>query len=254
MRPVAVNDSATTNEGTAVQIPVLSNDTDDGVLLPSTLAIKTEPANGTVAVNTTTGVVTYTPDANFSGTDSFSYDVKDADGLLSNIATVSINVNQVITPPVAVNDSFTVPDDTPTALNILANDTDQSGTLVPTSVVITTPPQHGIISIDPSSGAVSYTPASGYLGTDSFQYKVSDSSGAVSNIATVSLTVAPAPPVAVDDTATTSENTPVTIDELAGDTGTDAALVPGSVAIVMPPRRARLRSIRSAARSRTRPV
>ncbi len=233
--PVAADDTATTNQGAAVQIPVLANDTDDGVLLPSSLTIFQSPADGTAAVNATTGVVTYTPSANFSGTDTFTYTVKDADGLKSNVATVTINVNQLVTPPVAANDSYTISDNTPTALNILANDTDSSGTIVPTSVVITTQPGHGVVSIDPSSGAVTYTPTGGYLGTDSFQYKVSDSLGAVSNIATVSLTVALAPPVASNDSATTAENTPVTIDELANDVGTDAALVPGSVAIVTPP-------------------
>jgi hypothetical protein len=151
------------------------------------------------------------------------------------VATVSINVNPIITPPVAANDTYTVSDNMPTALDILANDTDQSGSIVPTSVVITTAPQHGTIGIDPNSGAVTYTPTAGYLGTDSFQYKVADSTGAVSNIATVSLTIALAPPVATGDTATTAENTPVTIDELANDNGIDAVLVPGSVAIVTPP-------------------
>ena len=86
--------------------------------------------------------MTYTPAANFSGTDAFSYTVKDADGLLSNVATVDVSVNPVIIPPVAVNDSITVPDNTSTVLNILANDTDQNGTLVPTSVAITTALRH----------------------------------------------------------------------------------------------------------------
>ena len=54
--PVAVNDTATTNEGSAVQIPVLANDSDDGVLLPSSVAIDAKPADGTVAVNGSTRV------------------------------------------------------------------------------------------------------------------------------------------------------------------------------------------------------
>ena len=233
--PVAVDDSASTNEGTAVQIPVLANDIDDGVLLPNTVAIQTQPADGRASVNTTTGIVTYTPNAKFFGTDTFTYKVKDFDNLQSNIATVTVSVLQVITPPVAVNDSYTISENTPKVLNILANDTDQNGTIVPTSVVITTPPSHGTIGIDSTTGAVTYTPTNGYLGADSFKYKVSDDAGAVSNIATVSLQVVPAPPIANDDTITTPENTPVTINELANDVAIAASLVPGSVVIVTPP-------------------
>ena len=233
--PVAVDDLATTNEGTAVQIPVLANDIDDGVLLPNTVAIQTQPTNGKASVNTTTGIVTYTPNPKFFGTDTFTYKVKDFDNLTSNVATVTIDVLQVITPPVAVNDSFSVSENTPKVLNILANDTDQNGTIVPTSVVITTPPAHGTISIDPTTGAVTYTPTNGFLGADSFKYKVSDDAGAVSNIATVSLSVVPAPPIANPDTVSTPENTPITINELANDVAIASTLVPGSVVIVTQP-------------------
>jgi hypothetical protein len=233
--PVAVNDTATTNEGVAVQIPVLANDIDDGVLLPNTLAIQTQPADGKASVNTTTGIVTYTPNPKFFGTDTFTYKVKDFDNLTSNIATVTVDVLQVITPPVANNDSYTIGENTPTVLNILANDTDQNSTLVPTSVVITTAPTHGTININSTTGAVTYTPTNGYLGTDSFKYTVADATGAVSNIATVSLKVVPAPPIANNDSVTTPENTPVTINELANDVAIAASLVPGSVVIVTPP-------------------
>ncbi len=233
--PVASDILATTNEGTAVQIPVLDAVADDGIVLPNTVVIQTQPADGKASVNTTTGVVTYTPNPKFYGVDTFNYTVTDYDGLKSNIATVTVDVNQVITPPVAVNDSFTVNEDTPTVLNILANDTDQNDTIVPTSVLITTQPAHGSIGINPTTGAVTYTPSNNYLGADSFQYTVADNAGAVSNIATVTLHVVPAPPVANPDTVTTPENTPVTIDELANDVATDATLVPSSVAIVTQP-------------------
>ncbi len=233
--PIAVDDTATTDENTAVAIPVLDNDIDDGILLPSTLSVQMQPTNGKVGVNKTTGIITYTPNAKFVGTDTFTYRVSDYDNLTSNIATVTVTVNQVITPPVAVNDSFTVNEDTPTLLNILANDTDQNATIVPNSVVITTPPQKGTINIDPTTGALTYTPNTGYLGADSFKYTVADTTGAVSNVATVSLNVVPAPPVANPDTATTAENTAVVIPELANDTATGATIVDSSVVIVSQP-------------------
>ena len=233
--PVAADVTVTTNEGSAVQIPVLDDITDDGIILPNTVAVQTQPADGKASVNKTTGVITYTPNAKFYGVDTFTYKATDYDGLTSNIATVTVDVIQVITPPVAVNDTFNVPEDTPTVLNILANDTDQNDTIVPTSVVITSAPTNGSLNINSTTGAVTYTPNSGYLGADSFKYTVADNAGAVSNVATVTLHVVPAPPVANPDTVTTPENTPVTIDELANDTATAATLVPSSVVIVTQP-------------------
>ena len=91
--PVAVDDIATTNEGTAVQIPVLANDTDDGVLLPSTWPFK---LNRPMAKPRSTPRPASSPTPrmpNFFGTDSFTYKVKDSDGLTSNVATVNVNVN-----------------------------------------------------------------------------------------------------------------------------------------------------------------
>ncbi|WP_210437764.1 ThuA domain-containing protein [Nocardioides xinjiangensis] len=87
--PVADDDSATTLEGTPVDVPVLVGDTDpDGDDL--TVASATDPAHGTTAVNDD-GTVRYTPDAGFSGADSFSYTVEDGNGG-SDIASVAVTV------------------------------------------------------------------------------------------------------------------------------------------------------------------
>ena len=77
--PNAVNDSATTPQGAAITINVLSNDThpQNQAL---TLVSATDPPHGTAVANTANGTVTYTPDAAYSGTDSFSYTVRDPDG------------------------------------------------------------------------------------------------------------------------------------------------------------------------------
>src|SRR5204862_110094 len=104
--PVAVNDSYTATEDTALTIAppgVLGNDTDvDGN--PLTATVVTLPAHGTVTLNAN-GSVTYTPAANFNGSDSFTY--KANDGTVdSNVATVSITVAAVNDAPVAVNDSY----------------------------------------------------------------------------------------------------------------------------------------------------
>ena len=76
------------------------------------------------------GTVTYTPDANFNGTDTFEYEVCDDDGAC-DIATVTITVADVNDPPVAVDDSDTTPEDTPVTIPVLDNDSDVDGALVP---------------------------------------------------------------------------------------------------------------------------
>ncbi|MDP3970657.1 MAG: Ig-like domain-containing protein, partial [bacterium] len=93
--PDAKNDATSTNEDTAVTINVLDNDTDvDGNLNPATLAIATEPENGTVTVNNETGKINYTPDEGFVGTDTFKYQICDDDGLCDT-AKVEVTVNPV---------------------------------------------------------------------------------------------------------------------------------------------------------------
>ncbi len=90
--PVAVDDTATTTEGTLVNIRVLDNDSDtDGNLDVTTVSIASEPANGTATAKPD-GTVDYEPSAGHVGTDSFTYTVKDDDGAVSNKATVKVTV------------------------------------------------------------------------------------------------------------------------------------------------------------------
>jgi hypothetical protein len=183
--PVAVNDAATTNAGVAAIIPVAANDTDaDGTVDPATVAIKTAPVNGTAVANPA-GTVTYTPNAGFVGTDSFTYTVKDNLGAESNAATVSVDV--INTPPVAVNDSATTTLNKSIVINVLANDTDAEGNIAPATVAIGTP-ANGTAVLN-SGGTVTYTPGVNFSGADSFTYTVQDALGLTSNIATISVTV-----------------------------------------------------------------
>src|SRR4029077_13045546 len=116
--PVAVNDSATTNEDTAVSGNVLTNDTDpdntDGIpgnedTLQAILV--SGPAHGTLSLNQATGAFTYTPSANFWGSDSFTYKARDSRGAESGVATVSLTVNEVNDAPVAADDAATTNED-----------------------------------------------------------------------------------------------------------------------------------------------
>ena len=89
--PVASNDTATVVVGQSISVGVLTNDTSSGNSLdPKTVAIATQPSSGTVAVNSATGVITYTHNGGAARTDSFTYTVKDNKGTISNSATVNI--------------------------------------------------------------------------------------------------------------------------------------------------------------------
>jgi VCBS repeat-containing protein len=223
--PVAVNDSYTTPSGTTLNVPikgVLNNDTDpDGDALTAVLV--SNPSHGTLQLFAT-GAFSYTPAAGYTGADSFTYRANDGT-LNSNTATVAINVTKVNTPPVAVADSYSTNEDTTLnvpAKGVLTNDTDVDGdTLI---AVFPTNPGHGTLTLN-SDGSFTYTPALHYSGPDSFTYRANDGA-ANSDPATVSITVVPVnhPPVAVADSYTTVENTPLKVPAkgvLANDTDID---------------------------------
>ncbi|QAB14306.1 cadherin-like domain-containing protein [Hydrogenovibrio thermophilus] len=223
--PVAVDDSASTTEDTALTISaadMLSNDSDiDG----DTLSIDsfTQPANGTL-VDNGDGTFSYTPNADYNGTDSFTYTVSDGNGG-TDTATVNLTVTPDNDMPVAVDDSASTTEDTAltiSAADMLSNDSDIDGDTL--SIDSFTQPANGTL-VDNGDGTFSYTPNADYNGTDSFTYTVSDGNGGT-DTATVNLTVTPDNdmPVAVDDSASTTEDTALTIsaaDMLSNDSDID---------------------------------
>lgn len=160
---------------------------------------------------TSTGALTYNPlgsaqiNALTTGqtlTETFVYTLADARNATST-ATVTITVNGVNDAPTANNDSVTMIQATTTTINVLANDTDPEGPLtVPGAVVaqvVGSGPTHGTLT-PLANGSFTYTPNTStgpgvpdYTGPDSFQYRVTDSQGATSAIATVSINVTPVP-------------------------------------------------------------
>jgi lysophospholipase L1-like esterase len=90
-------------------------------------------------------------------------------------------------PPVANNDSATTTPNTPVTIDVIANDTDDVG-INAASVAIVNPPASGT-AVPDGSGSVTYTPSGGFTGADTFTYTVADGQGAVSNQATVTVTV-----------------------------------------------------------------
>ena len=211
--PVANNDTASTDEDTPVTISVLANDTDaDGNRL--TPSIVSGSSNGQAVVNAD-GTITYTPNANYNGPDSFTY--KANDGTVdSNVAKVSITVNAVNDAPVAQNDSATTNEDTPVTVNVLTNDSDTDGALDPSSVTVTGAPSKGTTSVNAATGAITYTPNANANGFDSLIYSVCDTGTplpAKCATATVNITITPVndAPVAVADSYSTNEDTTLTV-------------------------------------------
>ncbi|MDL1916138.1 tandem-95 repeat protein, partial [Anaerolineae bacterium CFX4] len=198
--PVAVNDAYATDEDTTLNVAapgVLTNDTDiDGDPLTAVLVVG--PTNGTLTLNGDGGFV-YTPNANFNGSDTFTYKANDGTAD-SNVATVTITVNPVNDAPVAVNDAYATDEDT--ALNVatpgvLTNDTDAEAD--PLTTVLVVGPTNGTLTLS-SDGGFTYTPNANFNGSDSFTYRTSDGT-LLSNIVTVTLNVGAVndAPVAVDD-------------------------------------------------------
>jgi VCBS repeat-containing protein len=159
---------------------VTSTDIDGGA--PS-YGLATPPSNGTAVVNPD-GTFTYTPNANFNGSDSFTYTVDDGNGG-TDTATVIITINAVNDPPVADPLSLSTNEDTPLLGNVPVHDVD-GDTL---TVTLVTGVSHGTLVLN-SNGSFAYTPALNYNGPDNFTYQVSDGHGGVAG-GTVNITVVP---------------------------------------------------------------
>ncbi len=225
--PLANNDTASTDEDHAVSVDVLANDSDmDGTLVPASVALLQQPAHGQVLLNSATGALVYTPAANYFGQDSFSYAVQDNEGATSNAASVTVTVNSVNDAPVAANNSVTLQEDASLSINVLGNDSDVDGTLVPASVQLVSLPAHGSATVSAGDGSVLYTPASNAVGDDSFSYRVQDDQGAWSNVATVALTIQPVndAPLANADQGSLDEDSALTLYLLDNDSDIDGSL------------------------------
>ncbi|ENC6724189.1 tandem-95 repeat protein, partial [Vibrio harveyi] len=208
--PVAVDDTVTTDEDTAVTIDVLANDSDPENDTLTITAASVPAEQGTVAI--VDGKLVFTPAENFNGDATISYTI--SDGQLTDDATVAVTVNPVNDAPVAVNDAVSTDEDTAVTIDVLANDSDpENDTLTITAASV--PAEQGTVAI--VEGKLVFTPAENFNGDATISYTVSD--GELTDDATVAVTVNPVndAPVAVNDTVATDEDTAVTIDVLAND-------------------------------------
>ena len=218
--PVAVDDDGETNEDTSVTIDVLANDSDaDGDAV--SLVDFTQPSLGTVSENSD-GTLTFTPDADANGSDSFTYTI--TDGEENSTATVSLTIAAVNDLPVVIASQFSVFEDAQvgeTAGQISASDID-GDTL---TYAITGGNDDGIFGIGPVSGTIvvddttnlDYERMSDYT----LEVSVSDGQGVVVSTSEITVTDIDTAPVASEDAVTTAEDTSVTIDVLANDSDED---------------------------------
>lgn len=177
--PVAVNDSVTINEDNSVSISVLSND-NDADNDPLVVSSAGSAAHGVVTNNGSS--VSYQPNANYYGGDSFTYTASDGFGGAST-ATVSITVSPVNDAPKANPDSISVLINKTVAVNVLTNDSDIDGDTL--SILSVTQGTKG--KVVNNGNSVSYT-AGNKQGSDSFTYTVKDSQGMTST-ATISVAI-----------------------------------------------------------------
>ena len=214
--PIANDDFVETDEELAVSGDLFAND-EDFINPPVLVISNTDPANGTLVVNTD-GTFTYTPNTDFYGTDTFKYTIKDVDGD-QDTGLVTITVNPVNDTPIAVADVNTTDEDAGVSGNLMTNDTDLGDAEV--NVVANTNPANGTVLVQPD-GSYTYIPNDNFNGVDTFTYTIEDEDGEQST-ATVTITVNSVNdvPVAVDDVNSTDEDTVVLGNVLTNDTDLD---------------------------------
>ncbi|MEK2185676.1 tandem-95 repeat protein [Vibrio parahaemolyticus] len=201
--PVAdiVADKATVVEDTPTIIKVLGNDTFEGDDQVVSLDTNNGPANGTVSVNPD-GSVTYTPNDNYHGTDSFTYIV--TSGGVSESTTVSVDVTPVNDAPVAKDDIATTQEDTAVTIDVLPNDSDVDGDKLSIESA-SVPKEQGTVEV--VNGKLVFTPAENFNGDAEITYTVTD--GQLTDEAKVTVTVNPvndAPTIKVDAVESITED------------------------------------------------
>ena len=206
--PIAHDQELSTDVNTDIDITLVGEDTDND---PIQFEIVSNPADATLNdFDNAKGTVTYSPEMNYTGNDSFSFKVIDDNGVESNVATVNVEVKEttenILTKEsaVMVNESFVVANESsnnaPTAfdqntsvstnnqLNITLTGEDTDNDPIQFEIV-SNPADATLNDFDNAKGTVTYSPEMNYTGNDSFSFKVIDDNGVESNTAIVSVEV-----------------------------------------------------------------
>ncbi len=222
INPVAIDDVYTVDEDMAFTAvlgvdDLLMNDSDgDGDPLVVNTTPISGPTNGSLLLSAD-GTFTYTPNTDFNGTDSFSYEVSDGYGGTAQ-ATVTITVNPVNDQPTALGESFTVDEDNGLSAvagvnDLLMNDADRDGDALRVNVNPVVGPSNGTLILN-ADGRFTYNPAANFNGNDAFTYEISDGNGGTAQ-AVVNITVNPIndAPVGVGDSVTVQEGNSASMTE-----------------------------------------
>jgi large repetitive protein len=182
--PVALSDTLTINEDATGSLDVSANDSDvDGDSFTANLV--SGPQHGSATLSPS-GALTYTPNANYNGSDSISYKLTDSVGNVSSVVSVAISVLSVNDNPAAGNDSSVTTEDSSVKINVLANDSDIDANDTKTITIAKTP-NNGTASVNDDM-SITYTPNANYNGSDSITYILTDASGGQAS-ATISVIV-----------------------------------------------------------------
>lgn len=221
-------DLAFTMQGELVSIALTANDLGTNITLNQVIEL---PENGSIQdADPETGVVTYLPNANFVGTDYFTYEICNPAGFC-DITVVAITVAPADSPntaPTAGNDVVQIATSTPIDIPVLDNDSDPQNDML-SITQITVPPTQGTATINPN-GTITYTPNGNAPYTDTFTYEVCDNGSPVlCTTAQVAISIGGVavnlPPIAVDDSTSTTEGISVIIPVLEnGDTDVDGTI------------------------------
>ncbi len=179
--PVAVDDLESTPEDTPLVINVaslLANDTDvEGDTLYVTAT--SNAVNGTVVLDSGAGIVTFTPNAGYTGSASFDYSVSDGTDTDHGKVDLSVTPSGAL---LAVSDQMTTPEDEAVTIDILANDQFQSASIMVSAMQ----PANGSTTVN-SDNTVSYMPNAGFKGNDSFSYEITDGTSTSSSTVYISV-------------------------------------------------------------------
>lgn len=201
--PNSSNSSVTTDEDVASSGSLSANDLDGDSL---TYAMTKSPDNGLFNLNISTGSYTYTPDANFNGTDTIKFRANDGTDNSSEY-TITFTVNAVNDLPVPADNTYTFNEDTAQNITLAGAGTDaESDTL--TFEIVSSVSNGAISSFDTSNGTLTYTPDANFNGSDSFIYRISDGTGyTATKTITLNVTSVNDSPIYNDVSTSTDEDT-----------------------------------------------
>jgi uncharacterized repeat protein (TIGR01451 family) len=181
--PIASNDTLITNEDIPGQLNISVNDTDsDGNIVLSTIDLdllspliqdSVLSVNGLWYVNLS-GILTFTPSANFCGTEQLNYTIQDDDGATSNVAQIIVTVNCINDIPVVDNEYLVTAFNAPISGDLIdLGDFDSDGILSANVNPSSGPMVGASITINPN-GTFTYTPALNFSGNDTVIVQICD--------------------------------------------------------------------------------